>query len=56
MSQETIAILAIGLPSLAGLVHIVWKLGDIGKDLAVVMERVKDHEEEIQALKKARMP
>jgi hypothetical protein len=49
MTQETVAILAIGIPALLGMVHIVWKLGDIRAELAVLTERVNDHDEHIKA-------
>jgi hypothetical protein len=48
MSQETLAILAVGVPALLGMVHIVWKLSDIRMELAVLRQRVDEHEKHLK--------
>lgn len=58
MTQETIAIIAvgvsIGIPGLGGLVHIVWRLGVIGRDVALLSREVSSHDREISNLRKSR--
>lgn len=51
MTQETIAILAIGLPCLGGLIHIVWKLSAISSNVAVAMAMIAEHDIEITRLR-----
>lgn len=48
LTQETIAILAVGLPCLGGLIHIVWELAKLRERVSVmeVYLRVKSNEQD----------